>query len=193
MRFKLFRFVPLLAVFCVGCVICKTPVGDKVARLNPQEWNGKWVGGDGGIIWTKIKDAKLGIVELTAGQPFPKPRLTEEILVRNLGPLLIGNQKAVGDQKADNGYKFGRISIDATHFVIFDANESVFSNLVRRHELAGKLDRDKNGKPTGNGGCILERFSDKEYRRLKEQGFDLRSLFNEDPDTVLVRYKWRLF
>jgi len=109
--------------------------------------------------------------------------------VRNLGLLVIANHKT--DDPPGLGYGFGRVSIDATHLVVFDANESAFVKLIRRHEIAGKLDMDKDGKP--NGSCFLERFSDKDYRRLEEEGFDVRSLFNENPDTVLVRDKWTPF
>ena len=174
---------------CAGCVICKTPVGDKVAQLKPEIWNAKWQGGGIGIVTTKIKDPKLGLVELTGRQPFPKlDHITITLLLRNLGPLLIVNQ-FTGDQPA--GYKFGRVSIDGDHFVIFDENDAAVQKLVQHHELAGKFAKDEYGKLTGT--CILDHFSDRDYLRLKAEGFDVRSLFHDDPDFVLVRYKWRLF
>lgn len=190
MKFKISIFLPLLAVLFSGCVVSNTPVGDKVAELKPAVWNAKWRDGNGEIGWTKIKDAKLGVVEVGTSEPWPGlARSTQEILVRNLGPLVIANEKS--NDAPGFGYEFGRLSIDAKHLVVFGANEPSFASLVKRHEIAGKLDKDKDGKP--NGSCFLERFSDKDYRRLKEEGFDVRSLFNEDPDTVLVRDKWTPF
>ena len=166
------------------------PVGDKVAELKPAIWNAKWQGGEGEIVRTKIKDAKLGIIEMSTSRPCPMLGSTRvEILVRNLGMLVIANEKTDYGQKS--GYEFGRVAVDDKHLVVFDANEGVFVRLIRRHEIAGEFGAYKNGKPTG--ACYLKRFSDKDYLRLKREGVDVRSLFDEDPDEVLVRYSWRLF
>jgi hypothetical protein len=189
--FKIARFLPLLAALalCSGCVTSKTPVGDKAPALDPKVWNGKWRSGDGGTVRTRIKDARLGIVEMRTRPPLPKQGETHEILVRSLGPLVIANQK-IGDPHAV-AYQFGRVAIDNTHLVVFNADESVFAKLIKRHQVAGQLDKDKHGKLTGS--CTIEGFSGKAYRRLKKEGFDVRSLFKEDPSTVLVRDSWHLF
>ena len=184
MRTKLILFLPLLAVLAVssGCVASRTPVGDKVAALEPKIWNGKWRDGDGGVVTTKIKDARVGIVRMTNKAAWLKRGETHEILVRMLGPLTIANEEMGG------GYGFGRVVNDGTHLVVFGADRSVFERLIKRHEIAGEIERDKQRKPTG--ACSIEGLSRKDYQRLKNEGFDVRSLFEEDPSTVLVRDKW---
>jgi hypothetical protein len=188
MKFKIALLLPLLTAFALngGCVISRTPVGDKVPELKPEIWNAKWLGGDGKIVRTKIKDARLGIVEMTARQPFPKLGVErQEILVRTLGPLQIVNQKMGDDHQFE--YEFGRVDIDAAHLLVFGADVSGFAKLIKRHEIVGEFDKGKHGKPTGS--CSLNGFSDKDYQRLQAEGFDVRSLFSQDPGTVLVRYR----
>ena len=178
-RFHLLLLLLAALVLSSGCVISRTPVGSKVAVLKPADWNGKWRGGDGEIVRTKIKDAKLGIVQVTTKHAWLKPSETHEILVRTLGPLTIVSQK-IGD-----GYDFGRIALDPTGLVFFDPDQSVFARLIRRHEIGGSIEKDKQGKPTGS--CTIDGISEDDYRRLKREGFDVRSLFDENPYESLVR------
>jgi hypothetical protein len=187
MRYKIIKLLPLLAALAVcGCqtVKSKKPVGDKTAELKPEEWNGKWQSGDGSILATRIKDSKLGLVELVPVHPRPKPDEPKmvDVVVRTLGTNVIASTK---EKPTDEGYNFGRIAIDNTHLVVFAPDAPAFANLVKRGKLAGTLDKDKDGKPTGSS--LLEGFSEQDYQRLVKGGVDVRSLFSEDPVIVLVR------
>lgn len=178
-------FLALLAVGVLGgCVTSKTPVGGKVADLRPEVWNAKWRGGDGSTIKTRIKDARLGIVEVTPIKLWTKPRQDDskpvDMLVRVLGPYTIINEPAEG------GYQFARVAVDANHLVCFDPSESVFADLIKRGEIPGKLDKDKNSKTSNS--CTIDHFTERDFQRLKKQGFDTGTLFNADPTgTVLIR------
>jgi hypothetical protein len=184
MKIRLILCLPLLAATALtsGCVTSKTPVGDKVAALKPEIWNAKWLDADGEIVRSKITNEKLGIVRMTLQPSLLKPRETHEELVRMLGPLTIANQKT------DGGYQFGRVAIDHNHLVVFNPNDSLFLSLIKHHEIAGKVDRDAHGKPTGS--ATIQGLSYKDCQRLKKEGFDTRSLFDDDPSTVLIRYRW---
>lgn len=184
MRPVFIRLLPLLVVLALGgCVTSKTPVGGKVADLKPQVWNAKWRGGDGTTIKTRIKDARLGIVEVTPVKLWIDPKKDAskpvDMLVRVLGPYTIINEPAEG------GYQFARIAIDANHFVTFDADQSVFADLIKRGEIPGKLDKSKDSKTSNS--CTIDHFTERDYQRLKKQGFDVHSLFSEDPGAVLIR------
>ncbi len=174
----------LASVLLNGCVASRTPVGDKVATLDPKIWNAKWRDGSGAAMRTRIKDAKLGIVEMIRLKPWTKPGLgdsdREDLLVRTLGPDMIANEPASGV-----GYQFERIVTDGSSLVAFDPNESVFEGLISRHELGGKIDRDKKGKSSGS--CTIDGFSERDYRRLEKEGFSLQTLFNQDPAKVFIR------
>lgn len=184
MKTRLILFPSILAALALlsGCVTSRTPVGTKVAALKSEVWNGKWKGDDGGTARTRIKDARLGIVQITTKSSWFKPSETHELLVRTLGPLTIANQR-IGNQ-----YWFGRVAADSNHLLCFQADESIFESLIKQREIAGIIERDKRGKSTGN--CTIDGFSEKDCERLEKEGFDLRSLFEEDPTTVLIRYKW---
>ena len=183
MKIRLILFLPLLAALALssGCVTSRTPVGNKVAALKPEDWNKEWRDGDGEIVSTKIKDAKLGIVQVRTKPAWLKPSETRDILVRTLGPLTIVNQKT------DGGYDFGRIALDSMGLVVFGPNKPFFASLIRKHEIVGKIEKDKHGKPTGT--CIIDGFSADDYERLKREGFEARTLFDEDPSQILVRQK----
>lgn len=178
---KIKALLLVVAAFALSaCVNSLTPVGSKMAQLKPDIWNAKWQGADGETVRTKIKDARLGLVDMTTNHPWPKPNEpTKHLLVRMLGPWTVVNEKP------DGYYQFGRIDIDANHLIVFDPDEPAFEKLVRHHEIAGKLGRDQNGKP--NGSCIISGFSEQDYQRLKKEGFSIRTLFSEDPSTVLIR------
>jgi hypothetical protein len=189
MKFKNIALLPLLAALALcGCqgVSSKTPVGGRAAALKPEEWNGKWQDGDGGITRTRIKDATLGVVEFTPVKPAAKPGQPKsvEIVVRGLGGDTVANAKL--DPKSGL-YSFGRVAITASHIVIFPPDVVVFADLVKRGKLAGTPEKDKAGKPTGS--LLLEGFTGEDYERLLKAGVDGRSLFDQDPVIVMVRVK----
>jgi len=188
MRSTIIRFLPLLvAVALCGCdsVTSKTIVGDKVPALDPKVWNGKWRNADGSAIATRIVDAKAGIIELKRFQPWTKPTPGElqadNIWVRTLGQEVIANEL----QSGGVGYEFQRVAISADYIVTYSPDEKVFAGLIKRGEIAGKLERDKDGKPTGS--CTIEGFSGRDYERLEREGFNVQSLFDEDPAQVYIR------
>jgi len=185
---KAVALLPLLAaIVLTGCITSKTPVGDKVPRLEPGVWNAKWQSGDGGTVRTRVKDAKLGIVTMSKSHPwFHRGEPVRDVYIRLLGPYTVANEKL-----AEHSFDFGRISIDNDHLVVFAANELTFQKLVARHQIAGKAEKDEHGKPTGS--FTIEGFSDKDYRRLKRERFDMHSLFKDDPSMVLIRHKCCLF
>jgi hypothetical protein len=186
MKFQSILLLPLLAALALcGCdtVTSKKPVGDKAAELKPEDWNGKWQDGKGTFVVTRIKDAKSGIVEAKYIQPWTKSKpgdvTTDDLLVRKLGAEVIANRGDI------NGYEFGRVAADGSHLLVFYPDTPVFLKLIKRHMIAGRIDRDKDGKPTHS--CTVEEFSERDYQRLKNEGFDVRSLFEEDPSMVLTR------
>jgi|ERR1700677_3764102 len=189
MKFTFVKSLPLLAALALcGCeaTVSKKPVGERGAELKPDDWNGRWVGGDGTILETKIKDAKLGLVELTPVKPKAKPGEPKEIdlVVRTLGTHTIVNLK---QKPTDEAYDFGRVSVDNTHLVGFAPNTPMFIELIKEGKLTGRIEKDKDGKLTGS--CTLESFTEQDYQRLKRDGVDVRALFGEDPVTVAVRVK----
>ncbi|MGB8352332.1 MAG: hypothetical protein WCD79_00435 [Chthoniobacteraceae bacterium] len=189
---KPLRLLPLLAALALcGCqsVQSTKPVGDKVADLKPAIWNAKWQDGTGGILRSEIKDSRLGIVELTPIAPKPKPDEPKnyELLVRTLGDYTIIDTN-FGNPKGP--YDFVRVAIVSDRIVVFAPNTSTFVTLIKQHRIAGRLDRDKHGKPTG---CLLKSFSERDFLRLKKEGFETRTLFDEDPYAVHVRYSWKQF
>jgi hypothetical protein len=188
MKMKFFPWLPALAalVLC-GCntVTSKTIVGGEPAVLDPKIWNAKWQNADGMAMSTRVKDAKLGIIELKSFRPWTKPEPGEQQTV-DIHLRLLGNEVIANEQQGAGGdYGFQRVVASANYIVTFDPNEKVFARLIKRGEITGKVERDKNGKPTGS--CIIKGFSGRDYQRLKSEGFDVRSLFNEDPAQVFVR------
>jgi hypothetical protein len=192
-------FQLLVALALCGCqsVQSKKPVGDNVPELKPAIWNAKWQDGTGTILRSKIKDARLGIIELTPIAPRPKPDdpKTTDLLVRTLGPCTIVNtnqMKPQGIKSAPSDpFTFARVAIDNEHLVIFPPNTPVFVTLIKQHRIACRLERDKHGKPTGS--CLLDGFSDYDFQRLKKEGLETQTLFSEDPAMVYVRYSWKPF
>jgi hypothetical protein len=183
-RLKITLFLPLLAALALcSCVTSRTPVGDKVAALDPKVWNAKWRAGDGEAMRTRIKDARLGIVEVTRLAPWTKPKPgdvdREDLLVRMLGGEIIANEKEAG------GFEFERVAIDGSRMVAFEPNEPVFEALINRHEMSGTIDRNKNGQSSGS--CTIGGFSERDYKRLVKRGFAVQTLFNEDPAEVFIR------
>lgn len=187
MKMKSPCFLPLLAALALcGCesVTSKTPVGDKVPPMDPKAWNGKWrYGGDKLVATTKVLDAKRGLVEMVIYTPWTKPGTDEvqtgEVLVRMLGPEMVGNE-------LDNGsYGFERIAMMGDCIVTFAPDKEEFAKLIKQHKIAGKIERDPKGKPTGN--CEIKGLSSNDYERLKAEGIDVRSLFEENPSRVFVR------
>ena len=188
MRTKIVRFLPLLAALALcGCnsVTSKTIVGSKAAVLDPKVWNGKWRNADGSAIATRVKDAKLGIIELKTFQPWtklaPGEMETADVYLRTLGPEVVANEQ----QGAGGGYGFERVAVNGDYLVTFDADEHVFAGLIKRHKIKGTLERDKNGRLTGS--CTIEGFSERDYQRLQKEEFDVKSLFGENPAKVFVR------
>jgi len=197
---KTLHSLPFLAALALcGCQTVQStrPVGDKVADLKPAIWNAKWQDGTGAILRSEIKDARLGIVKLTPIAPKPKPGDPKamELLVRTLGDYTIINtneMKPPGIKSAPaDPYDFARVALDDTHLVIFAPNAPTFVTLIKQQRIAGKLERDKHGKPTGS--CTVKELSEHDFQRLKKEGLETQTLFNEDPYAVYVRYSWKLF
>lgn len=183
---RIINSLPLLAalVLCAcQSVTSKKPVGDKPAVLKPEVWNGKWKNGNGSFVATRVKDARLGILELKTITPWTKPKAgepkTEDLQIRMLGTHVIANE----DEHP--GYQFARVANDGTHIVVFYADIPVFIKLIKQHKIAGKLEKNQDGKP--DGSCTVEGFTERDYQRLKDEGFDVRSLFKEDPELVYTR------
>ena len=187
MRPEIFRFLPLLAALALcGCesVTSKTPVGDAGPPLDPKVWNGKWqYGQNQQVASSRIIDARRGIVELKILTPWTKPNPDDtqplSLEVRRLGAEWIANSFDSGS------YSFERVVFAGDAVVTFQADKTVFSKLIRGHKIAGKLTRDQNGKPTGD--CVIDGLSGRDYDRLKKEGVEVRTLFEENSSRVFVR------
>ena len=174
----------LVALVLSGCVTSKTPVGDQTPQLDPKVWNGKWRDGSGRAMRTHIKDAKLGLVEVTNLEPWTKPSpgnvTREDVLIRTLG-----GTETIANTKQGDGYGFARVYNDGASFLVFSANVGVFQDLIRRGKLSGSVHKDHSGKSTGS--CTIDHLNDRDYKRLQRQGFDVQMLFDENPSTVMTR------
>ncbi len=88
-------------------------------------------------------------------------------------------------------FKFARVDATASHLILFEPDKNVFLRLIKRRLLPGKIDRDEKGQTTGS--LTIDGLSERDLRRISGQGIDARTLFQEDPSTVLIRARWRLF
>ena len=179
--------LPLLALLflCTGCVTSRTPVGSKPATLDPKVWNAKWLNADGGTLRTRIADPRLGIIRISPSKGPLRDDGSRDILVRQLGLTTVANQQY------GSVYKFARIDATTNHLLLFEPDQGVFVRLIDLGLVRGKADSYTKGKPTGN--LAIEGLSDRELRRIAGQGIDLRTLFQENPSTVLIRYRWTPF
>ena len=170
-----------LLILLNGCVTSRTPVGSTVAKLDPKIWNGTWTGDDGSIVRTRIKDARLGIVQVSTKSAWLKPAENHDLLIRMLGSLTIANEKSVDD------YQFASVSIDNHHLLIFWPDKTEFDDLITHHKLTGIIEKGKKGAATG---CTINGLSDNDLKRLVRDGVAYQSLFDMDPSTVLIHDKW---
>jgi hypothetical protein len=80
---------------CVPLIYSEQPLGERVAVLNPQEWNGVWLGSDGKLTGLLVTDSDKGMMvggspcDPTSGGPPAQMRQSESwfFLVEKGGEL----------------------------------------------------------------------------------------------------------
>jgi hypothetical protein len=186
------------ALFLPGCasVLVKKPAGDKPAELNPEIWEGRWIGADGLICTTKIVEAGKQI-EIRSSTPGEE----DEVLmlqVRQLKDRLVATALPKPGEKPDeDGLPFFRIAATENHIATFMPVEDIFNKAVKAGTLAGKV---KEAKKQEQGApnelnlnydiTSLESFGSAELEKLPlTRKGSVLECFDPDPAMVFVREK----
>lgn len=142
LRWPTLVFVALLLA-ATGCnpVLSKRPVGPKPARIVAAEWEGNWIGPDGGVT-IKVVDADRAIVKVVwlddeSGQPAMKTALVE---LRESGDWFFANTRAEGE---GNGYLWARVKKEKRQILIWEPDDKAFTKLVTDGVFPGRIDQKK--------------------------------------------------
>jgi hypothetical protein len=175
LRWPTVVFVALLLA-ATGCnpVLSERPVGPKPARIIAAEWEGNWIGPDGGVA-IKVMDADSAIVKVVwleddSGQQKMKTALVE---LRESGNWFFANTRAEGE---GNRYMWARVKKEKRQILIWEPDDKAFSKLVNDGVLPGRIDQ-KN--------VILEELDAKKLSVL--QSGDYGVPFKWDDPVILVR------
>ena len=133
-------FVSLLLA-ATGCnpVFIKRPVGPKPARIVTAEWEGNWIGPDGGVA-IKVVDADPAILKVVwhedeAGKRTMKTALVE---LRESGDWFIANTRA---EDEGSGYLWARVKKEKRQILIWEPDNKAFTKLVNDGVVPGRIDQ----------------------------------------------------
>jgi len=181
-----------------GCanVLVKKPAGDKLAELDPQIWEGRWIGADGLTCTTKIL-ADKNVVEIRSHTPGEEDEVIL-LQVRELKDRVVGTAlPKPGEKEEEEGLPFFRIAASENHIAVFMPVEDIFKNAVKAGTLPGKV-HEARKKPAASTDAVnldydrtsLDQFGAAELDKLplKVKGRVLEC-FDPDPVMVFVREK----
>jgi hypothetical protein len=186
------------ALLLPGCanVLVKKHAGDKLAELDPQIWEGRWIGADGVACTTKIlKDKNL--VEVRSTQPGEEDEVIL-LQVREFKDRLVGTAlPKPGEKQEEEGLPFFRIAATENHLAVFMPVEDIFKQAVKAGTLPGRVHEAKKQAAASSDAVnldydrtSLDQFGAAELEKLplKVKGSVLEC-FDPDPAMVFVREK----
>ncbi|HKO99937.1 MAG TPA: hypothetical protein VJU86_23385 [Pyrinomonadaceae bacterium] len=142
LRWPTVVFVALLLA-ATGCnpVISKRPVGPQPARIVAAEWEGNWIGPDGGVA-IKVVDAYPAILKVAWREDDGGKRTMKTALVelRESGDWFFANTRAEGE---GNGYLWARVKKEKQQILIWEPDNEAFTKLVNDGVLPGRIDQKK--------------------------------------------------
>lgn len=166
----------VLCFFLTGCpmVGSKEIVGDKVAKISPEKWDGHWVSGDS-IIQVKVKDKDKGILEIYYFQG-KKKQGPYSVYLREVKGYFVASMK---DRKKGY-YLWTVVGIYGDFGQLMLLNMKRFSELVESGELPGKVIKSVpvlgNMTEEQHVGIVKKAANDFDYRQgvtfVRLEGFD---------------------
>lgn len=176
-----------------GCttVNVKQPAGDNVAKLDPEKWEGTWLGADGLRCVVKIADPAKGLLEIRSTSPGEKED-TFYLVVRELKDRLVATAapKPGEEIPPDEGAGFFRIAIADPHVALFMPRDELFKAAVLNKAIAGNVRKADLNKKDDRDFTLLDKFGAAELDKLPlDKKGSVTECFDPDPGLVFVREK----
>ena len=169
----------------------KQPAGDKAATLDPEKWEGTWLGADGLRCVAKIADPAKGLLEIRSTSPGDKEEVSY-LIVRELKDRLVATVAAKPGEKIpeESGAGFFRIAMADEHVVLFMPRGELFSKAVTNKQIAGTIRKADKSNQIDRDLTVLDKFGSAEVDKLPlaKKGSVLEC-FDPDPAFVVVREK----
>lgn len=138
--------VTLLLISACGCnaVLAKRPVGEKPAKIVANDWEGKWVGADGGSLTVKVLDANKGLLKVfwldDEDKRTPSMK-SADVELRESGKWLFASTN-YEDNGPSRGYLWGRIKNEDRQMIVWIPDDKAFAPLVKSGVFPGKIEGD---------------------------------------------------
>jgi len=125
-----------LALSACNAVYTKAPVGETVVQLNPDEWQGTWLG-DEMVVVTTVLDAEKGILQAAWIERGEKGATleTEKSFIRASGDFLYAN--AIDTDAEELRYVWFRVDKSASKLTTWAPNLEAFTAMVKDGRLPG--------------------------------------------------------
>ena len=131
----------LLPVLILGCssVYSLQPMGTAPVKLDPADWNGKWMKPDG-VLTLNVMDSDKGLLQLAWLEEKDGKLEMEsmEIMVRESGSWMFGNLKEV-DGEHSGQYLWVKINREDNQLLIWLPETSAIEALVEKKQLPGDI------------------------------------------------------
>ncbi|MFZ4764887.1 MAG: hypothetical protein ACOYMN_08015 [Roseimicrobium sp.] len=191
----LFIAVALSALVSCSSVTTTQPVGDTPLKLNNKTWDGAWLGTDGGVLYTRVKDERRGLLEVVWVE-----EKNDELKLVKLQVFLRQARSAkwiwasvdISQQEED---KAKRNNPPNYHFLVVThptdgrliywlANVTAFGEAVEDGLLKGKIMKDKNSIEV-----VLDPLRDEDLRNMERGGMPDVALWNEPKIFIKLNLK----